>query len=204
VESNSQAVILSDTEARWTEALISEKYREQAKLLVHLLSQVMEKGGGIPEHHHGIIRAKMDSLSANLWRMTTDESIFVSRAVKLAGDALPDPAAGKAFHRPLSAAESAEIRKNYASPVLRPERAREDGYAESNGTGSHALNGNGNGKYADPEDSVISDEPDTEPWDPGVFEQEGPPEPGPLLDGFGYLSPLQGVTIFRIGGRESA
>jgi hypothetical protein len=127
MDAPAQAKIIADIEARWTEALISERHRERAKLLVELLRQTLDDHGEVPEHHRGKIRGKMDSLTRDLHRISTNEMMVVSKGLNICGDSLPDPIGGVAFHTPLPAAEEEEMRAKYRGDRARARDARTGG-----------------------------------------------------------------------------
>jgi hypothetical protein len=138
VDGTAQTKILEDIERRWVEALISEKHRERAKLLILLVVQVLDEHGSVPDHYHELIRSKIKGLTDDLHRMTTNEMVVVARAVRIAGAAIPDPLLGQGFKKELALAEVEAIRAQHPPLRLKP---------SLNGTKPHTLNGNGNGTH---------------------------------------------------------
>jgi hypothetical protein len=120
MDSTTQQKILEDLDRRWTDALLEEKHRERARILVLMLRQVMDGRGEIPEHHRALLRDKMNSLAKDLHRMTLLEASKSMEAIKLVGDSLPDPLSGRGFHEPLADTELVEIRAKHPPVDLRP------------------------------------------------------------------------------------
>jgi hypothetical protein len=164
VDTTAREKILADLDRRWTEALISERHRERAKILVLLVHQVMDERSEVPDHYYALIRSKIKSLTDDLHRMSTNEMAVVARAVQIAGSAIPDPTLGVAFKKELTVEEGEEIRIRYPFMHLKPSLNGHSAPASENGNGANGHsdgNGNRTPEPEAPEEEAVADEP---PW----------------------------------------
>jgi hypothetical protein len=172
VNSTAQERILADIERRWSDAVVDEKHRERAKLLILLVDEVLDEWGEVPGHFHAVIRSKIKGLTDDLHRMTTNEMAVVARAVRIAGAAIPSPLLGQGFKKELAGDEIAAIRAQHPPLKLKPSLKGRTAPAKVNGANG---NGNGNGTHdgrhdaeplSDGEsfDSSSGRESDTDTW----------------------------------------
>jgi hypothetical protein len=169
VDSTAREKILEELNRRWIDALLDEDYRARARLLVMMLSAVVDDRGEVPEHQRKDLRTKMEELTADLPRI---ESLLAvqkaAAAIKLVGDSLPDPVAGLGLKTELALVEVEQIRIRYPSLNLKPSlngnsaptgKNGSNGHSNSSGNGPH---GNGEGIDPGPEPpEQVAEEP---PW----------------------------------------
>jgi hypothetical protein len=157
VDVTAQEKILEELNRRWLDATLDEDFRSKARLLVMMLSAVMDVRGEVPEQHWEYLRTRVEELTRDLPRI---DSLLVlqkaAAAIKLVSDSLPDPSAGTGFHKRLAEEEIAAIRLKHPPLKLRPAAPGNHAF-KANGTNGMGLPGsekNGNGTH---EEELLED-----------------------------------------------